>query len=309
MDRRWSIAGLGFALLWLSACGGRGNGERSTTTLRVTATTGMVAEVASKVGGRHVDVIHIMGPGVDPHLYKASEGDIARLSEADLILYNGLNLEGKMGDIFVKMARTGRMTVPVTEGVDRTLLREPPEFQGHYDPHVWFDVAMWVQTIPTVVAALSELRPELKTEFERNGDAYVAQLMALDAHCRAELARIPEPQRVLVTAHDAFGYFGRAYDIEVVGLQGVSTSSEYGIKDVQRLVDLITERKLKAVFVESSVPKRSIEAVVAGCQSRGHEVVIGGQLFSDAMGEAGTPEGTYEGMVEHNVRTIVSALR
>jgi manganese/zinc/iron transport system substrate-binding protein len=213
-----------------------------------------------------------------------------------------------MGDIFVKMARTGRMTVAVTEGVDESLLREPPEFLGHYDPHVWFDVSMWAQAIGSVVEALAELRPQQRADFERNADSYRAELETLHEYCRQRMETIPKDQRVLVTAHDAFGYFGRAYNVEVLGLQGISTSGEYGLKDVQRLVDLISERKLNAVFVESSVPKRSIEAVVAGCTSNGHTVNIGGQLFSDAMGTKGTETDNYNGMVRHNVETIVKAL-
>jgi manganese/zinc/iron transport system substrate-binding protein len=307
MNRSILIATLVLTCGLVMGCtaGGSSQGDGK---LKVTATTGMVAEIAAKVGGEHVSVINLMGPGVDPHLYKASEGDIARLSGADLILYNGLNLEGKMGDILVKMARTGHMTVAVSEGVDDSLLREPPEFLGHYDPHIWFDVSIWKQAIGPVVEALAELRPRQRADFENNADAYRGELEALHEYCRQRMATIPSDQRVLVTAHDAFGYFGHAYDIEVVGLQGISTSSEYGLKDVQRLVDFISERKLKAVFVESSVPRRSIEAVVAGCASRGHQVIIGGQLFSDAMGDKGTQTGTYDGMVRHNVDTIVQSL-
>jgi len=298
------------AIVWIVGTLGCASGDSGGADgrIRVTTTTGMVAEIARAVGGEEAEVINLMGPGVDPHLYKASEGDIGRLSRADAIFYNGLNLEGKMGDILVKMARQGRVTIAVTESVDESLLREPPEFLGHYDPHVWFDVALWSQCIPAVVAGFSEIRPASRADFEARGEAYRKELMELDAYCRARIAEIPKGQRILITAHDAFGYFGRAYDIEVVGLQGISTSSEYGLKDVQRMVDVITERSLKAVFVESSVPKRSIEAVVAGCRAKGHDVVIGGELFSDALGEPGTPEGTYPGTVRHNVDTIVSAL-
>lgn len=286
------------------------NGDNSDTgVLKITATTGLVAEIAREVGGEEVEVTYLMGPGVDPHLYKASEGDIARLAGARVIFYNGLNLEGKMGNILVKMGRTGRMTVAVSESVDKALLREPPEFLGHYDPHIWFDVGMWAQAVVAVVDALSEVMPSKRAYFVANGEAYVAKLRELHEYCQKRIMEIPDDQRVLVTAHDAFGYFGRAYGLEVLGLQGITTTSEYGLKDVQRLVDLITSRKLKAVFVESSVPKRSIEAVVAGCRAAGHDVVIGGQLFSDAMGEAGTVEGTYPGMVRHNVETIVTALQ
>ncbi|MDH3215131.1 MAG: zinc ABC transporter substrate-binding protein [Candidatus Krumholzibacteria bacterium] len=305
MIRVLVMAGLVFML----GCESGGQMETSTGSLKVTTTTGIVAEVVRKVGGDHVSVVNLMGPGVDPHLYKASEGDIQRLEKADLIFYNGLNLEGKMGEIFVKMARKGKLTFALSESVDTRLLREPPEFQGHYDPHIWFDVSLWAQTIPVVVGALSEAKPSARGDFVANGERYDAELADLHEYCRDRLASIPSERRVLVTAHDAFGYFGRAYNIEVVGLQGITTTSEYGLKDVQRIVQLITERRLSAVFVESSVPKRSIEAVVAGVRSRGHNVRIGGQLFSDAMGEPGTPEGTYPGMVRHNVETIVQSLK
>jgi len=296
------------AVLALASCG---SGEQANDSgkIKVTTTTGMVGDLARAVGGDYVEVTHLMGPGVDPHLYKASEGDIRRLEKADIIFYNGLNLEGKMGDIMVKMARTGKPTYPVTEAVDSEQLREPPEFLGHYDPHIWFDVSMWEQTLPAVIQGLSTLRPELNEEFAANAAAYREQLTQLHEYVGARIAEIPRQQRVLVTAHDAFGYFGRAYDIEVVGLQGISTSSEYGLKDVKRIVAVITERNLPAVFVESSVPKRSIEAVVEGCKSRGHDVAIGGQLFSDAMGEPGTPQGNYLGMVRYNVDLIVSSLQ
>ncbi|MBI2346585.1 MAG: zinc ABC transporter substrate-binding protein [Deltaproteobacteria bacterium] len=275
--------------------------------LRIVTTIGMIADAAEKVGGPYVKVTGLMGPGVDPHLYKASEGDIQRLAQADLILYNGLNLEGKMGDIFVKMART-RPTIAVTEDVDAKRLREPPEFQGHYDPHLWFDVELWTGAVHRIARGLAEFDPAHAKEYQANAEHYIAELMTLHTWCGEQIAQIPKGQRVLITAHDAFGYFGRAYDIDVVGLQGISTVSEFGLKDVQRLVDLIVARKIRAVFVESSIPKRSIEAVVEGARARGHDVRIGGTLFSDAMGQSGTPEGTYVGMVRSNVNTIVPAL-
>jgi manganese/zinc/iron transport system substrate-binding protein len=268
----------------------------------------MIADAARIIGGSHVAVTALMGPGVDPHLYKASEGDLAALGESDLILYNGLNLEGKMGDLFVKMSRT-RLTVPVTEAIPESLLREPPEFKGHYDPHVWFDVGMWRLAVGRVRDALIELDPAHRADFEARTAAYLDTLAALHVWCGEQMATVPSDRRVLVTAHDAFGYFGRAYHAEVVGLQGISTVSEFGLADVQRIVGLITSRKIKAVFIESSVPRRSIDAVVEGCRARGHDVAIGGTLFSDAMGAEGTPEGTYVGMVRANVRTIVQALR
>ncbi len=314
-DRRRPIPGLailGLAILLLMASltgctpgGGRVSGGK----IRVTATVGMVGDLARVVGGDRVEVTSLMGPGVDPHLYKASEGDLRRLAEADLILYNGLNLEGKMGDIFVKMASSGRPTVAVSSTVDASLLREPPEFAGHYDPHIWFDVSMWEQTLPAVVEALSKIDPSGRSAFEANATAYREQLKELHAYCGKQLATIPEARRVLVTAHDAFGYFGRAYKIRVLGLQGISTATEAGLKDIQRRIDEIVAAEVKAVFVESSVSHRAIEAVVAGCEARGRKIRIGGTLYSDAMGEPGTEEGTYLGMVRRNVDTIVGALK
>jgi manganese/zinc/iron transport system substrate-binding protein len=315
MQHTWNRRSLLVGLCGLSAaiaagvagCGSANGGDLSSRKIRVTTTIGMIADTIRKVGGDRVEVTALMGPGVDPHLYKASEGDLSRLEEADLIFYNGLNLEGKMADLFVKMAGMGKLTIAVTDGIDPSLLREPPEFQGHFDPHVWFDVSMWAQTIDPVVEALSRVDPASKALFEANGAAYRKELDELHRYCQARLAEIPKERRVLVTAHDAFGYFGRAYDVEVVGLQGISTVSEISLSDVQRLVDLISSRKIRAVFVESSVPKRSIEAVVSGCKARGHEVKIGGTLYSDAMGEPGTEAGTYVGMVRHNVETVVEA--
>lgn len=297
-----------FVVAALVAAGCGGGGESGGGRMRVTATIGMVADVAREIGGEHVAVTALMGPGVDPHLYKASEGDIERLGAAKLILYNGLNLEGKMGDVLVRMSRD-RLTVPVTEAVPESLLREPPEFAGHYDPHLWFDVALWRRVADRIGAALIEADPAHRGDYERNAAAYDDSLAALDAWVRETIATIPASSRVLVTAHDAFGYFGRAYGLEVVGLQGISTVSEFGLADVRRLVDLIVSRRVKAVFIESSVPRRSVDAVVEGCRARGHRVAVGGTLYSDAMGPEGTPDGTYLGMVRANVRTIVEALR
>lgn len=322
MTRRSLIRCAGYLLagagttgpLLIAGCGldnsdaGDGTRKPAAGKFKVTATVGMVADTARRVGGDRVEVVQLMGPGVDPHLYKASQGDIQRLAGADLILYNGLLLEGKMGEIFEKMGRS-KPTVAVASAIDESLLREPPEFKGHHDPHVWFDVDLWSQTIQPVVEALTKLDPSSQSLFESNGETYKTELKELHRWCKEQLATIPKEQRILATAHDAFGYFGRAYDIQVVGLQGISTSSEYGVEDIRRMADLIVSRKVKAVFVESSVPQRSIEAVVEGCKSKGHPVTIGGQLYSDAMGEAGTPAGTYPGMVKANVETIVKALK
>jgi manganese/zinc/iron transport system substrate-binding protein len=277
--------------------------------IKVTCTTGMVGDLIEWIGGERVEVTALMGPGVDPHLYKASEGDIGRLSSADVVFYNGLFLEGKMGEVLENVRKRGKPVIALGERIDKSLLTTPPEFQGHHDPHIWFDVNLWKQTVPPALKGLISVDPASQEFFEANATVLLEEWTELHAWCSERLAEIPKERRVLVTAHDAFGYFGRAYDVEVVGLQGISTASEYGLKDVQRVVDIVAARGVKAVFVESSVPPRSIEAVVEGCRARGHDVRIGGSLFSDAMGEKGTPEGTYVGMVRHNVETIVGALK
>lgn len=276
--------------------------------LRVLSTTGMIADMAARIAGEHARVESLMGTGIDPHLYKASERDVRRMAEADLILYNGLHLEGKMVDVLEKMARN-RPVVSVSDAIPRSRLRAPPEFSGLYDPHIWFDVGLWAQTIAPVVEALSSLAPDHAHEFRHNGDALVHQMQELDRWVETSLAEVPQARRVLVTAHDAFGYFGRRYGVEVVGLQGVSTLAEAGLADVERVVGLVVDRRIKAIFVESSVPRRSIEAVQAAVRDHGHHVAIGGQLYSDSMGPPDTADGTYLGMVQHNVVTIVEALR
>ena len=295
------------SFLLLAGCG---DGAQTGTEgpLRVVTTTGIIADVAQRIAGPHAKVEALMGPGVDPHLYKASESDVRRLSEAELVLYNGLHLEGKMGDILTKMARS-RPVIAVTEEIPENLLREPPEFLGQYDPHVWFDVSMWAKTLAPITRELSALDPGHAKEFEANAAALEKELTELDGWVKEQILTIPEAQRILVTAHDAFGYFGRRYGMEVVGIQGISTLSEAGLKDVDRVVNLVVDRKVPAVFIEASVPRRSIEAVQAAVESRGHEVAIGGQLFSDSLGAAGSPSGTYPGMVRANVNTIVNALR
>lgn len=295
--------------LALGACGGEGSSQtRREGPLRIVATTGIIADTASRIAGEHAKIEALMGPGVDPHLYKASESDVRRLSEADLILYNGLHLEGKMADILTKMARS-RPVVAVSEGIAEDQLREPPEFAGQYDPHVWFDVSMWKRTLDPIARELAALDPVHAGEYQANAAAFGKELEELDAWVKQRIESLPPAQRVLVTAHDAFGYFGRRYGLEVIGIQGISTLSEAGLNDVDRVAQLVVDKKVKAVFIESSVPRRSIEAVQAAVRSRGHEVVIGGQLFSDSLGAAGSPAGTYTGMVRANTDTIVNALQ
>ncbi|AHM58816.1 manganese ABC transporter manganese binding lipoprotein [Flammeovirgaceae bacterium 311] len=274
----------------------------------IVATTGMIADAASIIAGDSARVWGLMGPGVDPHLYKPTQGDIRRLSEADLVLYNGLLLEGKMQEVLQKMERN-KPVVAVASAIEKSRLLVPEGHAGAPDPHIWFDVQLWRQAVLTVSRAMQQHNPGHASLYQQHTDAYLQELDSLDQWVRQTLATIPEEQRVLVTAHDAFGYFGKAYGIEVKGLQGISTLAEYGLRDIQELVTFIAARKIPAVFVESSVSEKALEAVVTGARERGHTVRIGGSLFSDAMGQPGTPEGSYLGMVRHNVITITEALK
>ena len=289
------------------ACGGQKQ-TVAHSRLRVVATTGMIGDAVSVIAGDRVDLYTMMGPGVDPHLYKATSGDIDRLHRADIVFYNGLHLEAKLSEVFHQMA-AATPTVPVAESIPDSLIRRTAEFGGQPDPHVWFDVSLWRRVVETIGRNLIGKDTANAEFYESNMNAYLGALNSLDGWVRGEIEKIPADQRVLVTAHDAFGYFGRAYGMEVKGLQGISTVTEAGLYDVTRMVDLLVERQIKAVFVESSVPRKSIEAVVEGCASRGHMIQIGGQLFSDAMGAGGTEEGTYLGMVRYNVRIITAALK
>lgn len=273
--------------------------------IRVMATTGMVADLVQHVGGEQVAVTALMGEGVDPHLYKPSGGDVAKLNRSDMIFYSGLHLEGRMGDVLSQVARH-KPALAVTEDLDgQRLLKVGPE---QFDPHVWFDVALWCECLTLVEKALADFDPPHAADYQRNAGDYRRELTKLDRWCREQIAAVPSGRRVLVTAHDAFHYFGRAYDIEVKAIQGISTQAEAGVGAINELVEFIRQHKIKAVFVETSVSERNIQALVEGCEAGGHQLEIGGQLFSDAMGAAGTPEGTYVGMVRHNVETIRRAL-
>jgi manganese/zinc/iron transport system substrate-binding protein len=268
----------------------------------------MVGDVVKNVGGGRVQVHTLMGAGVDPHLYKASEGDVIRLGEADIIFYSGLHLEAGMGRVLERIGEHGARTVAITDGIPREALSAPPEFNGQYDPHVWFDVSLWMRTVAVVRDALIELDPAHTETYRTNANAYRGELEALDTYVRQQAERVPADKRVLITAHDAFNYFGRAYGFEVRGLQGISTATEASTADVSGLVQFIVERQIPAIFIESSVPQRNVEAVQAAARSRGWQLTIGGELFSDAMGNPGSVEGTYVGMVRHNIDTIVNAL-
>jgi manganese/zinc/iron transport system substrate-binding protein len=273
--------------------------------IRVTATVGMVGDAVSNIGGDFVTVTTLMGPGIDPHLYKPSANDIDALGDTDIIFYGGLHLEGRMVELFEKIPRLGIPTVPLGEAIAKDRLLH---VDGADDPHIWFSVPLWQLAVGEVRDALIEHFPEHAETFDANAAAYQEELAALDAYVREQTDTVPEDRRVLITAHDAFAYFGHEYGYEVHAIQGFSTATEAGAGDIQDLADFITDRQIPAIFVESSVPPSTIEALREATRSRGWDVGIGGELFSDAMGTAGTPEGTYIGMVEHNVDTIVAGL-
>ena len=294
-------------LLLVSACERKSSGSESEKIIIVT-TTGMIQDAAQQVAGDLAEVTGLIGPGVDPHLYKASQGDLEKLTGADVVFFNGLHLEGKMGEVLEKLGKR-KPVVAVSQNIPDSLLRTAPGFAGAHDPHIWFDVRLWKNAVQAVGDFLSTQFPAHDSTFRSNTLRYLTRLDSLDEAIRVRLQEIPPAQRVLITAHDAFGYFGDAYGIEVRGLQGISTLSEFGLRDVTAMVQFIIDRKIKAIFVESSVSPRSIQAVVEGCKKKGWEVRIAASLYSDAMGAKGTPEGTYSGMVMANVNSITEALR
>lgn len=273
--------------------------------LNVVTTTAMIADLAENIGGKHVVVTPLMSTGVDPHLYKATQGDLRKLTKADIIFYNGLHLEGKMQDIFEKLARK-KIVIGVGDNIPQNARLQ---HGSHPDPHIWFDLNLWQQAGLRILQTLQQQDPANKANYQQNADSYLKQIADLDKWIKQQIQKVPEAQRILITAHDAFGYFGKAYDIKVMGLQGVSTAAEFGLQDIKKLKDIIVQNQVKAVFVESSVSPRFIESLVAGVKAEGHQLMIGGELYSDAMGPKGTATDNYLGMVKHNVNTIVSALK
>ncbi|MEX0820583.1 MAG: zinc ABC transporter substrate-binding protein [Rhodothermales bacterium] len=305
---RDALPALPFVLLVGTGCASNAGTEDSGR-LTVVTTTSMIADLAAQLGGEHVDATGLMGPGVDPHLYKASAGDVGRMGGADVILYNGFHLEGKMTDVFDQMKGRGIPTFAVAEeSISEDRLIESEQFSGNYDPHVWFDVEMWQDVARRTAEALAEMDPEHADAYEERLETYLDEMEDVDAYVRRRTAEIPEDKRVVVTSHDAFGYLGRAYGFDVRGLQGISTATEAGTADVQQLAAFVAERRIPALFVETSVSPRGIEAVRQAVRSRGFEVSIGGTLYGDALGEPGTPAGTYLGMMRENIDTIVSSL-
>jgi len=277
------------------------------TTLQIVATTGMIADAARRVGGDLVAVRALMGPGVDPHGYRQTRSDIVAMTRADLVLWHGLYLEAQMERFFEDLGAK-RAVVAVAEALDKDSLLSHPTYAGRFDPHVWMDPAVWVGVVGEVARALSEAQPANAATFARNAATYQDELTTLSAYAKSIVAKVPQDKRVLVTAHDAFSYFGQGYGFEVIGIQGISTASEAGLNRISQIVDTLVARNIGAVFVETSVSDRNMRALIEGVGAQGHEVVIGGSLFSDAMGDSGTYEGSYLGMIDHNVTTIARAL-
>ena len=282
--------------------------DKESSKLNVVTTTTMITDMVQAIGGNKIEVNGLMGSGVDPHLYKASEGDVTKLSNADVIIYNGLHLEGKLEDVFKKMKRTKKV-IAVADAINPSQLISSENFASNYDPHIWFQIDYWIACARFTADELTKIDKENSDFFHANAEVYVNKLKALKTENDKLVTLLPVEKRVLVTAHDAFNYFGKSYNFEVVGLQGLSTATEAGVKDVQNLANLIIEKGVKAIFVETSVPKRTIEALQEAVKAKGQEVVIGGELFSDALGTPKTPEATYVGMYKHNISTIVNALK
>ncbi|MBI4658404.1 MAG: zinc ABC transporter substrate-binding protein [Verrucomicrobia bacterium] len=292
------------SVLLLAVCA-----EAAEKKIKVTTTVTMLSDLVKNVGGDRVEVLGLMGPGVDPHLYKATAADVSKLQNADVIFYAGLLLEGKMQDLFAQMARKKKFVYPVTEAIPIESLLEPPQFAGHYDPHVWFDITLWAKCANTVATGLSEFDPSGTPQYQKRAKEVQFRMEELHRWAQQRVKELAKEKRILVTSHDAFNYFGRAYDFQVVGLQGISTVTEAGLADMTKMVDFVKKHKVKAIFVETSVPHNTIERI-----SKDAGVKIGGELFSDAMGTPGQMErgydlGTYEGMIKHNVNTIVDALK
>lgn len=304
--KRIGLIALIIPLILLMGCSRTDNKKDNSSDLpKIVTTIGMIGDIASNLVGDYANVTALMGPGVDPHLYKATARDVKILSESDLILYGGLHLEGKMGDV-LKSLSTTKKTIAVSESIPTHHLIGMGD---SWDPHVWFDLNLWLYAVEAAYEGVKELLSDHASEIEENYHTYVAQLKELDTFIDQEVATLDPEQRVLITAHDAFEYFGKAYGFEVRGLQGISTVSEAGTRNVQELANYIVEHKIKAIFIETSVPQKTIHSLQQAVKAKGFNVVIGGELFSDAMGDEGSYEGTFRGMIEHNINTIVSALK
>lgn len=303
------IQKIGVALVVLICFGScKNQNQNQNWKLQVVTTTTMITDLAKQIGGEAIEVKGLMGAGVDPHLYKASAGDVTKLTQADVVFYNGLHLEGKLVDVFEKMQQQTN-TVALSKALDKKKLIGSEYFASNFDSHIWFNIGYWKLITQQLTKELCRLDPDNQKLFKKNEELYLAQLDKLENQIKTKIATLPKDKRILVTAHDAFNYFGEAYGFQVVGLQGLSTATEAGVQDVQNLAQFIIDKRVKAIFIESSVPKRTIEALQKAVQAEGFEVAIGGTLYSDALGNPGTPEGNYLGMFTYNVNTIVDALK
>ncbi len=296
-------------ILVLITIGCKTSEKKQNGKLNVVTTTTMITDLIKNIGGNKIEVNGLMGAGVDPHLYKASEGDVSKLFNADVVIYNGLHLEGKLEEVFEKMQHQNKKTIVISDVIDKKNLIGSELFASNYDPHIWFDITNWTKITSYVTNKLAEIDIKNASFYKENAKIYLEKLQELNKQVATKINELPQEKRILVTAHDAFNYFGRQHKFNVVGLQGLSTATEAGVQDVQKLAKFIIDNKVKAIFVESSVPKRTIEALQAAVKSKNQEVVIGGTLYSDALGSAGTIEGTYIGMYNANVNTIVNALK
>lgn len=314
---RWGVGPICLALIFAIGCieGPVGQPVSSTFTgvypIRVVCTTGPVTDMLHQLGGDHLKVTGLMGPGVDPHLYRALPADRELLLDADIVFYNGLHLEGRMTEMledFGRKKRTVAVTHDLVAAQDKRL-RKPPEFEGYFDPHVWHNPQIWADCAKYVIAVLCEFDPTHRDDYLRNGEAYLAKVAAADQYCRTQLATIPREQRALVTAHDAFNYFCVAYDLTSMPLKGVSTEEEIPLGRMQEVVRFLVEKKVKAVFVETAVAPKIVEALIEPCRREGHVVRIGGELYADALGSTKSGADTYLGMIKANVDTIVAALK
>lgn len=307
------------SLLFIGGCGSdtddttdstgtSGGGGDDSGKFQIVTTTGMVTDIVEVVAGDRAKVTGLVGEGVDPHLFTAGRNDVAALLEADIVFFSGLLLEGKITGDLDRVREKGKPVIEVTRAIDKSYLHTPPEFEGHPDPHVWMDVSAWSKCVTEVASAMAEFDPPNKAEYEQNAAEYQAELAELDTYIKERIATIPEDQRYLITAHDAFGYFAKAYGVQVKAIQGISTDSEAAIADINNLVEFIVTNNVPSIFVESSVPKKTVQGVIESCAAQNHKLSIGGELFSDAMGAPGTYEGTYVGMMDHNATTVARAL-
>ena len=291
-------------ILNLISCEKKKNSGR----FKVVATTTMITDLVKNIGKDSVEVTGLMKAGVDPHLYKASEGDVTKLTSANIVFYNGLHLEGKMVDVFEKMKKSGFQTFAISKGIPKENLVSSANFSGNFDPHIWFSIENWKHAARYITKELSILKPDSKIYFEKNLQQYLSELNALENNLKTKAKILPKQKRILVTAHDAFAYFGQQFGFEVIGLQGISTASEAGTKDLLDLANLIVQKEVPAVFIESSVPQQTILALQKAVESKGKKVKLGGTLYSDALGNPNSPQGTYIGMFQSNMETIIKAL-